>query len=107
MGLHQVTRISAFARSLKTRIGCFSSRAEWQIAQQRRLVLPCQDRILIQRFAKIVPSLPWPAQTDGSVELWPSRLQTSNSWEYLLLSMHQQAHQRPPDSRSPRKELRP
>src|SRR5882724_8799107 len=29
-----------------------------QIAQQRRLVLPCQDRIPTQRFAKTVPSLP-------------------------------------------------
>src|SRR5258708_30412328 len=76
-----------------------------QIAQQRRLVLPCQDRIPTQRFAKTVPSLP--AQTGRSLELRPSRLQTSNSWEHLLLSTHQQAHQRPSDSHSPTKELRP
>src|SRR4030095_875549 len=78
-----------------------------QIAQQRRLFLPCQDRNPIQRFANTVPSLPWHSQTDRSMELWPSPFQTSNNWEHLLLSMHEQAHKRPSDSRSPRKELRP
>jgi hypothetical protein len=31
----------------------FGSTAEWQIAQQRQLVLPCQDRILIQDLPRL------------------------------------------------------
>src|SRR5258708_35818576 len=57
-----------------------------QIAQQMRLVLPCQDRNPTQRLAKTVPLLLWPARTDRSPELCSSRLQTLNSWEHSLLS---------------------